>query len=308
MAQTESLFASRLKRHRLGHGEHGRMTQEQLGEALGVSVDAISKYERSLSFIRGDLEHRLAERLGWSRSDIVACRNDWSARSNGAESGRYRLLDQGLVDEIYGGSWREASLASVDFADHVFGDLPDDLAVNSEVFTPIYAAFPSHWAVVMRGDQIVAKWAIVFLMPEDEKLFREGAFMERDLSLDRLRQPILPGRYFGYSPVVIVERGHEAASALLLSSFVSFLEDLARRDILFHGLGTISCSPGGAQLCRELGMAHLKTHRLGPDYGVWAMDGTAIAGSIFAKRSPFVARQYGREFAPPGDLAWVNGT
>lgn len=59
MKNWTSLFAQKLRSHRIGSGRHGRMTQEELAMILNVSVDAISKYERSLSYIRGDLEYQL---------------------------------------------------------------------------------------------------------------------------------------------------------------------------------------------------------------------------------------------------------
>lgn len=296
MPNDPSLFAEKLRTYRAASGRHGRMTQEQLAEALGVSVDAIGKYERSVSFIRGDLEHRLAECLGWSRDDILACREDWSLRSRGASAPQYRLLDQTLVDELFDGSWHAAARASVDLANGVFTDLPGELAANSDVFTPIYQAHPDHWRAVVHHGRMVAKWAMLFLLPEDEALFREGRLLESELSVDRLRQPLLPGTYFGYCPALIVARGHEAASALLLSSFVAFLENHARRDILFHGIGTVSCSVGGAQICRDLGMTRLGAHAVDPNYGVWILDGQGIAVSIFARRSALVARSYRRAF------------
>ena len=46
MTEWTSLFAQKLRAHRIGCGEHGRMTQEELAASLDVSVDAISKYER----------------------------------------------------------------------------------------------------------------------------------------------------------------------------------------------------------------------------------------------------------------------
>ena len=78
-----SPFARHLRAWREATGQHGRMTQEGLADLLGVSVDAIGKYERSVSFIRGDLEHRLVERLGWSRDEVLACREDWLALQQG---------------------------------------------------------------------------------------------------------------------------------------------------------------------------------------------------------------------------------
>ena len=56
-----SLFARKLRAYRTSAGAHGRLTQEALAERLGVSVEAVGKYERSLSYIRGDLEPRLAD-------------------------------------------------------------------------------------------------------------------------------------------------------------------------------------------------------------------------------------------------------
>lgn len=300
MPNVPSLFAEKLRTYRAANGRHGRMTQEQLAEAMGVSVDAVGKYERSLSFIRGDLEHRLADCLGWSRDEILACREDWTARAGGSHGARYRLLDRTAVDTLFGGSWRDAARASIVLANGVFGDLPGELAANDRVFTPIYEAHPQHWRAVVHDGRMVAKWSMLFLMPKDEALFREGRLLESELSVDRLRQPILPGTYFGYCPALIVARGHEPAAALLLSSFVAFLESHARRDILFHGIGTISCSAGGTQLCRDLGMTRLTSHCVDPDFGVWTLDGQGIAASIFARRSGLVARSYGQAFAAQG--------
>ncbi|MDW4548304.1 helix-turn-helix transcriptional regulator [Defluviimonas sp. D31] len=287
-----SLFATKLRAWRAHAGAHGRVTQETLADMLGVSVDAIGKYERSLSFIRGDLEHRLAEALGWSHDEIVACREDWEARRGAQVRGAYRLLDDEVVDAVYNGSWRDAALASIALAIEEFDALPEELAANERVFLPIYDAFRDHWAVVMRGDRMVAKWTLPFLNAEDEELFRTGRLIEADLSLERMRRPILPGTYFGYSPAVVIRRGHEAVGPLLLSSFVSFLETLARREVFLHGMGSISVSLGGAQICRDLGMTRLGTHCLDPGYELWELPGSAIPTSIFGRRSPFLRRCY----------------
>lgn len=296
MAETASLFARKLRDWRTGAGLHGRMTQEELAERLGVSVDAIGKYERSQSFIRGDLEHRLSDALGWSREEVLECREDWDSRRGTPERTAYRLLDDNVVQSIYGGSWRRASRESIVLAIEEFGALPEELAANDRVFLPIYETYHDHWAVVMHGDRMVAKWALPFLNAEDEALFRAGRLLEAELSLDRIRRPILPGTYFGYSPAVVVRPGHESASMLLLSSFVDFLEALADRDVLLHGIGSISVSAGGAQICQDLGMTWLGTHYLDPSYGLWELPGAAIAGSIFARRSPKLRLRYSEAF------------
>ncbi|MFA3919085.1 helix-turn-helix domain-containing protein [Ruegeria sp. 2012CJ15-1] len=271
------------------------MTQEQLAEQLGVSVDAIGKYERSLSFIRGDLEYRLSDRLGWSQADVIACRKDWGARRKPANS-RYRLLDDTLVETVFEGSWRAACLASIAMADAELHDLPSELEPNVDVFLPIYEIFRSHWAAIMCDGAMVAKWTLPFLLPEDEALFRAGRLIECDLSVDRLRRPILPGTYFGYCPALIVRPGHEAASSLLMSSFVGFLETLAEREVFLHGLGTISVSPSGAQICRDIGMIRLGTHSLSPEFVVWNLPGSRIPGSIFGRRSTFLRQRYCEAF------------
>jgi len=71
---------------------------------LNVSVDAISKYERSLSYIRGDLEYQLQEKLGWSLEDVVACRADWEAGRPQHSGSAYRLLNNQEVLSEFGGS------------------------------------------------------------------------------------------------------------------------------------------------------------------------------------------------------------
>ena len=289
-----SLFARKLRAWRTREGDFGRVTQEGLAERLGVSVEAVSKYERSLSYIRGDLEPRLAERLGWTRSDIVACREDWEARcgiADGDTRDAYRILDDATVAEVFG-DWRQAALASMELAQQAFPDLPEGIAPCEENWTPFYSTFTENWGAVLAGDRMVAKWSLPLLLPEDERAFRECRLLESDLTLDRVRRAVLPGTYFGYCPALIVAPGQEGASRVLLSSFVRFLEDLARRDVLLHGIGTISVSPGGEQICRDLGMRMLGRHVTHDAYGVWELPGAAIPATIFGRKSPLIARAY----------------
>jgi transcriptional regulator with XRE-family HTH domain len=298
MVDSPSLFATTLRAWRASNGAHGRMTQEELAELLDVSVDAIGKYERSASFIRGDLEHRLAERLGWSREEILACREDWETRQRRAGKGPYRLLDEAAVHDVFSGSWSAAARASIDLASGELGALPREFEVNEDILLPIYETFHDHWAGVMHGDEMVAKWVLSVLTPEDETLFRTRRFTEGNLSAEQFYRPILPGTYFGYCPSLIIRPGHEAASMLLLSSFVAFLEALATREILFHGIGSVTVSPGGAHICRDLGMTHLGPHESIPGCHFWDLPGAAIPGSIFARRSNLLRQRYEEAFAP----------
>ena len=273
------------------------MTQEDLAGILEVSVDAVGKYERSVSYPRGDLEHRLVERLGWSREDVRACREDWDVRRHRPRGDGYRLLDENLLGQHFGGSWTEAARATVGFSASHMPDLPQPFEADLGIFVPISVAFPDHWASVMGQGRIVATWALPFLLPDDVERFRSRTFMESNLSHERFHRPLLPGRYFGYCTSLVVARGHEAASALLVSSFVAFLEVLADRGVLLEGIGTTSVSANGAQLCRDLGMEYLGCHRVAPSFGVWELPGSAIAGSIFGRRSLMVRRLYTTEFS-----------
>lgn len=107
MTASSPIFADKLRSYRARNGKHGRMSQEQLAVLRGLSVDAISKYERSLSYIRGDLEHLLIEKLGWTQGEVVACREDWEIRSN-EKHDSYRVLCEHEVALEYG---------SIEFAD-----------------------------------------------------------------------------------------------------------------------------------------------------------------------------------------------
>lgn len=296
MTDRPSLFARKLRHWRTSNGTHGRVTQEGLADLLDVSTDAISKYERSVSFIRGDLEHRLTERLGWSRDDILACREDWEARHLGKTRNGYQVLDDALVNQVFAGSRRAAINAMIEYVEGELGDMPDELAADPDVFRSIYEGYPDYWTAILKDARFVAKWGLLFLRSPDEALFRQGRLMESTLTVDGLHRPILPGTCFGYCPALVISRGHEAASSLLLTSFVQCLEGLASRDILLHGIGTVSISAGGAQICKDLGMTRLGSHVLNPEYGIWELTGDAIATSIFAKRSGLLRRRYADAF------------
>ena len=299
---TDTLFARRLRAFRGSAGGHGRLTQEQLAERLGVSVDAIGKYERSLSYIRGDLEHRLSEKLGWSREDVLACREDWEgrARQNGS---RYRVMDNAAPDAIFGGSLEAAVAAAFDFVTGRLEVLPVELDAERDTFTDSHMNFPENWVMILTGDAIAGMWTLPFLLDEDVERFRRGALLEATLTTGRLRRPLLPGRYYGYCPGLYVAPGQEAVSHLLLQSFVDFLEGMAQRGVVLDGIGTISVSAAGAQLCRDLGMTRFCDHALGERYGCWELPGAAIPGSIFGRRSRLLRRVYSEAFGPPASRA-----
>lgn len=184
----------------------------------------------------------------------------------------------------------------IDYVEGELGDMPDELAANPDVFANIYVDYPDYWTAIMKNGEFVAKWALLLLRSPDEALFRKGRLMESELTVDAIHRPILPGTCFGYCPALVISKGHEAVAPLLLTSFVQFLEELATRDVLLHGIGTVSVSTGGAQICKDLGMSRLTSHFVDPDYGIWELTGRDIANSIFAKRSRLLRRAYSEAF------------
>lgn len=296
MSPSPSLFARKLKSWRASHGKHGRVTQETLADLLDVSVDAIGKYERSVSFIRGDLEHRLADRLGWARSEIQACREDWEIRQRVPRSAPYRLVDDAVVNEVFSGSWDVAVEVMNTMAADQFAGLPVECAAENDVFAPIYNRYRNQWRAIEYQGQIVAIWVCLTLYDDDEAEFRKRRLIECDLTVDSVCQPILPGTYFGYSTAVVVCPGHEAVSTLLVSSFTDYIEELAMRDVLFHSIGTIAVSKGGEQMCRGLGMEKLGPFGPTRSFSVWELSGAAMANSLFARRSAIVRRSYSNAF------------
>lgn len=296
MADWTSLFARKLRAHRARSGTHGRMTQEDLAAMLDVSVDAVSKYERSLSFIRGDLEHRLVERLGWRQDEVVACREDWEAGRATPSLPSYRVLREREIVHEFGGSVAAVMTAIAGMESGEPANLPAGFSAGDPAWVAIAEAGALIGAFVMHGADLVSNVALIFPGPEKEKRFRDRLLEEGELSPDYLKRPILPGRYFSYCPAVYIARGHEAAARPLLSGFVGLLEELAEREILIRDIGAISVSPVGRQLCSELGLRWLGQHQQHDDFGMWVLPGRAIADSLVGRRSAKLRRAYGEAF------------
>ena len=294
MSDRMSLFARMLRAHRSGAGAtvQGRMTQEQLAERLCVSVEAVSKYERSLSYVRGDIEARLIEGLGWSAADVAACRQDWVAHHLRPRQAGYRLLSAEEAEREFGGSRAEVARAIMRLIEREMPEIPNGFGTDDDIWVPILTRFFNHGALVAQGAELVAHSGILFLDEEDSAHFRACAFDETAMSAERLVRPILPGAYYGYCPVVVIARGHEAAAPLLLRSVQRFLEDLAERGVVLEGLGAAAVSAEGRQLCRQMGFERLGPHRAARDCEVWELPGRAIPGSILGRRSPSMAEVY----------------
>ncbi len=293
-----SLLARKLRAYRAGDGAgvHGRMTQEQLAERLDLSPETIGKYERSASYVRGDLEARLVERLGWSAADVAACRADWEAHHLRPRQSGYRLMDEAAFGSVFGSDWEAFFRVMIAVLDEEVPDVADDFAGEADLWVPIISRFPRHGGVVLKGDTFVGHWGLQFLSDVDAERFRARTLNESDLSADRLRRPLLPGLYYGYCPVVVLVKGHEAAAPLLLSSFQSFLLELTERGVLLRGIGAVSVSAGGRQFCEDLGFECLGRHLREPDYHVWELSGAQIPGSLFGRGNAVVRQAYEAAF------------
>ncbi|NOD65733.1 MULTISPECIES: helix-turn-helix domain-containing protein [unclassified Ruegeria] len=285
MKNWTSLFAQKLRSHRIGSGRHGRMTQEELAMILNVSVDAISKYERSLSYIRGDLEYQLQEKLGWSLEDVVACRADWEAGRPQHSGSAYRLLNnQEVLNEFGGSSSAVTEAVACMEVDHGDG-LPSGFSAADTIWRDIQKSGLLSGPYVMLGSKIVGHVGLIFPKSDPEKRFFELLFDEAELTPDHLKRPLLPGDYFAYCPAIYVARGHENATRLLLSGFVSELEELLEREIFIREIGAISVNSLGTQLCEDLGLKFLGAHQRYTGFGVWTLHCSDIANSIVGRRS-----------------------
>lgn len=290
MPKDPSLFAQRLRAYRTQTGAHGRMTQEELAARLGLSAEAISKYERSQSFIRGDLEPLLADRLGWSAADIRACRIDWAQRRN--DTAYRRLSPQDLAGRF--AAKRAAGENPLDvLAWHDFHALPRGFVPDDHIWTELLERFPDQACVLGDDDCSVASWLLMFPDTVLEPAFDARHLREADFKIARMRRPLLPGWYFAYCPGVVVAQGHERAALPLLSAFTRLLADLAAREIFLSRIGAIAVNDQGAGLCADLAMTCLGPHRDFPAFSIWELAASRIAMGILGRRDPSLAAAYG---------------
>lgn len=292
MSIYKSLFSQKLKEYRVKNGRNGRMTQEELAEELNVSVDAIGKYERSLSFIRGDLEYRLTEVLGWSREDVIACRRDWEASQSAPEKQSYRLvLNRDILSEFQNDPVLVSeAIAALEIGDE--NDVPVGFAADHPVWCDLQRAGCVFGSYVMLGSRLVGHAGLMFPGLQIERAFLDRRLDESELKPELFKRPILPGQYFAYCPEISLATGHEHAARLLLSGYVKLLEDFAEQEVIVRTIGALSINAMGRQLCEDLGLHYLGSHRTYSDFGVWTMSAKKIAASVLGRRSPRLCKAY----------------
>jgi len=294
MSDRSSLFAEKLRSFRASNGAHGRMTQEELAQLLDLSVDAISKYERSLSFVRGDLEHRLVEKLRWTRDDVIACREDWDARIGKPHDGYRVFRDYDVADVL--GSVEDADIAVQQLERAGAHEFPDGFSAGAPIWRDILRDGAMYGVYVLHGTELAAHISLIFLNDALEQRFNARRLVETEFTLDGLRHPVLPGEYFGYCAGVYIARGHRKAALALLSGFVSVLEDLAEQEVFLRELAAIAASPIGHQLCEDLKFQFLGPHTDVAGLEFWCFAGRDMPKSLFARRSPKLRRAYAAHF------------
>lgn len=294
MSESSSLFADKLRCFRARNGTHGRMTQEELADLLGLSVDAISKYERSLSFVRGDLEHRLTERLGWNRDEVVACREDWESREHKSQTDYRVFREYDVATEL--GSIEKADIAVQALERAGAHEFPEGFSASAPIWREILRDGAMSGVYVTHNGQLAAHISLVFLNDTLEARFRRRHLVETEFSLDALRRPLLPGDYFGYCAGVYIANGQQKAALALLSGFIGILEDLAEREIFLRDLAAIAASPIGHQLCEDLNFQFTGKHVDHSGLEFWHLSGDRMSSSLFARRGRRLRQAYSDHF------------
>lgn len=146
--------------------------------------------------------------------------------------------------------------------------IDDPTATGTATFwSMIFEALPDSWRVLTRGNRIVGIWHMVPLVPSAYEDFRTGKLSDGQLELRHVESFDLPGKFNVSLCSVVIDRPtrNQASFALMLTSLLETIQQLAERDVVFEKVCLQAWSPHVTILCHRLGFREVgsRAHALG---------------------------------------------
>ena len=145
----------------------------------------------------------------------------------------------------------------------------DDPLVTGTIdfWSAIFEAMPDSWRVLTRGNRIVGIWHMIPLSTAAYTAFREGSLSEGQLQINHVESMDFPGTFDVSLCSVVIDRSarSQASFALILTSLLETIEDLARRDVALRSVSVQAWTSHVSIMCRRLGFREVGslTHTIG---------------------------------------------
>lgn len=252
-----STLAITIKARRLVRG----MDQAALAGALQCDARTVARWEAGdLPSVRHLTRIRSVLGIGITEMDALVLAalagDDHSVRVEGPSVlDRLDLTYKGLLEIIMALELRATGI--------------DDPLVTGTIdfWSAIFEALPESWRVLTRGNRIVGIWHMIPLSIAAYTAFREGSLSEGQLQIDHVESMDFPGVFDVSLCSVVIDRSarNQASFALILTSLLETIEDLARRDVALRSVCVQAWTPHVAIMCRRLGFREVRslTHRIG---------------------------------------------
>lgn len=174
--------------------------------------------------------------------------------------------------------------------------LTDEHSGLVEQWGPVFSEHPESWRLLYTQEgELIGYWHFVTLFPNDHESARNGRLLDIDITADRVQAFEIPGTYDIYFAGICIRPEYRRPKVMktLLWSLLSVLESLAREEVFVGEVCANAFTPGGAAICKSLGMRpHVKHLDHGEVYlGRLAdMLGLQLAQSFGELRSLYGAR------------------
>lgn len=132
-----------------------------------------------------------------------------------------------------------------------------------EQWLPIRVQHPDSWRLIADDSgNVEGYWSYVALFDEDFELAKKGELQESLITIDRVPEFELPGRYHLYFVMMALrpKYRHTEAIHMLYHSFFSVMEKLAESDVYFDDVLTNAYTPNGVSVCKSFGMRPIGNH------------------------------------------------
>src|SRR5581483_249204 len=130
-------------------------------------------------------------------------------------------------------------------------------------WAPVFSEHPESWRLLYASEgHIAGYWHFVPLFPEQYDQAKAGQLMDVSITADRVRAFELPGIYNVYFAGIALkaEFRRPRAMRMLLTSLLEVLASLASEDVFVGEICANAFTPGGAALCKSVGMRFCVKH------------------------------------------------
>lgn len=272
------------------------MTQTALAEALGVSLNTVSRWVNGRTLPDRESQYEISQVFGWSQEKLLTLFTEEQTQ----HVNTYRVENTEYVERQLGGDFTRFVGRILEIDKQVLPGLGEQHIGTTQQWIPIFRECPYTWRILTKDSSICGYWQFLSLKDAYHERVARGEMVDSKIDVSMLDYPIAPGRYNLYwiGFVILPTARTPTTFAMMQQSMVDAVKNFCAHEIFFADWCAAAFSFEMVRFCELTGMTANGRHPCAGGHEpaeMFTLTGADVSTGYLGRYKE-IANAYDREF------------